>query len=164
MKLRHSGGFEQLLGTLLSFSVLDSEKVGIETDVFIYGEVLVQAESLRHVTESAFGAFWIVNNVAAGNSDVARVRRHNSGKHAQCGCFARAVRTDKAENLSGTDIETERVDCAHTGESLGESIDYDCGLGPDVHFFTGCGEDECASGSTVSSVMCASAGMPGLSS
>ena len=73
-ELAHAGGLKQLRGARGALGLADAEQIGVKADVFVDGEIFIEAEALRHVTERVFGAFGIADHVAAGDGCLARSR------------------------------------------------------------------------------------------
>src|SRR5581483_1749859 len=134
-KLAHAGGLQKLRRALFPFSPLDAKQVGIEADVLIHGQILVESEALGHVTEVMLGALRVANHVAARDGGLARIGRHYAGQHAQGGGFPGPVRSNQSENFSGVDIEGEVINGANAGKALGQLLRYDRGLRCGGHHF-----------------------------
>ena len=62
-ELAHASGLQELDGTLQAFGLTHSKKIAVESDVLFDGQIFVEAEALRHVTEVILGAFGIENHV-----------------------------------------------------------------------------------------------------
>ncbi len=163
-KLAHPRGSQQFRSALVSLFPVHAKQVGIKADVLINRQILIQAESLRHVTEVMLGAFGIANHVGACDDRTTFVRRHDSGEHTQRRGLAGAIGTHQAEDFSGTNIEAEMIDRDHSWKALGESFCDDREMRLAGHYSPDPAPCAFAGTGSAASVICASAGMPGFSS
>ncbi len=87
----------------------DAVEGGDEADVLLGREVLVQAEQLRHVRDTAAGTTRELHRVLAEDLDLTRRPAQRSGQHADRGRLARSARPDDAEDRARGDIERHVV-------------------------------------------------------
>src|SRR6516162_5721023 len=98
----------------------DAKQVRIEANVFIDGQIVIKAESLRHIAEVVLGAFGIAHNIVSCDGGCARIRRQHASEHTQCGGLARAVGTDEPEDFTWVNLKREAVDRLNRAESLAQ--------------------------------------------
>jgi len=126
-ELAHARSLQQTGCTLLPHLGWDFEQIGIEADVLVDGEVLIEAEPLRHVAEMLLGVLRVGHHVDAVDNDSATVRRHYAGQHAHRCRLSGAIGTDETEDLAAADRETQAVDRGNFCKPLGEPISRDDG-------------------------------------
>jgi hypothetical protein len=97
----------------------DPEYIGIEADVLVDREILIQSEALRHIADLELHLFGILDHVASRDDDRAGVGPHDTRHHSKHGSLARAVGSDQAEDFSGLDRERQIVYREETVEALG---------------------------------------------
>ena len=124
---RHAGGGEQALGAFHAVLAGDAEEIGEERDVLVDGQVLVEAEPLRHVAHMRAHALRLGDGVHPLDRDRALVGRHHRGEEAHDGGLAGAVGTDEAEHLARRALEAELVDGDGGAEPFRQSADLDGG-------------------------------------
>jgi hypothetical protein len=78
-------------------------------------------------------AFRIAYYIGARDDRRSFIGRHNTGQHTQGCSLARAVRSDQAKDLCGTNVEAEVIDGGDSRKALRESFSHDCGLGLREH-------------------------------
>ena len=89
------------------------------------GEVVVESETLRHVSDPAAHLLWLRDHVVT--SDHGRTGRwsHQAAEYVNGGGLARAVRPEQAEDLTRPDLQIEMVHRHPSAEGLGEAVhDY----------------------------------------
>ncbi len=124
-EIRHAGCRKQALGAVAPQRRRHFEQVCEELDVLVDGEILVEAEALRHVAYMGLCGFRVGDGVDPVDHDRAGIRPHHSGEHAQRRGLAGAVGPDQPENLAAVDREGEAVDRGDVGESFDETVDAD---------------------------------------
>jgi hypothetical protein len=146
-EIRHAGCREQPLGALAPQRRRHFEQVGIEANVLIDGELLVETETLRHVAHRGLRGLRIGDGIDPVDHDRAGVRPHYAGEHAHGRGLPGPVGPPQSENLTAVDRQAQAV-----GESFDEPVNAD-----ELHRF-GHGFP----GGSAASI--ASAGMPGTNS
>ena len=158
----HSRRLQQLRRTLFALGFFHSEQVRIEANVFLDAEVFVKPKALRHVAEVVLGAFGVAHHVRTGNTGFTLIGRHDAREHAKGRRFAGAIRTDQAEDFSRTHVKAQMINGSNGGKALGESLSDNRGLRRLCHHFSDV--LPCGGALATPRLMCASAGIPGLSS
>ena len=102
-EIGHAGRRQQALRALAAQRRRHLEQVGVEADVLVDGELLVEAEPLRHVAQIRLRRFRIGHRVDAVDHDRAGIRPHHAREHAHGRGLAGAVRPDQPENLAAVD-------------------------------------------------------------
>ena len=74
-----SGHLHQPRIALRSICRVDAMQIGIEIDIFLNGQVLVQTEFLRHVADSVLDLLRVGADIDAQDFQFAGVDRHQSG-------------------------------------------------------------------------------------
>ena len=124
---RHAGSREQPFGALALELARHFEQVGVEADVLVDREILVEAEALRHIAHMLLRRFRIGHGIDAIDGHRAAVRPHHAGEHAHGGGLARAVGSDEAEDLARLTAKLSRSTAVVSGKRLARSVDRDDG-------------------------------------
>ena len=85
-------------------------QIGVEVEVFLDAQVLVQPESLRHVADAGLDLLRIGGNVDAENLKRAGIGGHQSGGQTHQRGLARAVRSDQRGERAAPDLEGDIVE------------------------------------------------------
>ena len=78
--------------------------------ILFHGEVRVERKGLRHVAEHRLDLFEITLNVESGHACRPRIEVDQSGERAEQRRLACPVRAGDREDLTGVELEVERVD------------------------------------------------------
>ena len=105
---------------LLTPLPLNSEQVRIKADVFIHGQVFVEAESLRHVAEVVLGALRVPHHIVPGDCYRPGVGGKHAGQHAKRRGLAGSIRANQSEDFARMHVKREPVDRAKLAELLAE--------------------------------------------
>src|SRR5208283_1106127 len=146
----HTRSLEQMIFSWLPHGPAYFEDVGIKADVLGDGEILVEAELLGHVADSALDRFRPEQNVLPVDKDDAGIGGKHSRENPQRRRFPRAVGTHQPKDLPFARVEAQVVH----GDDLTETFRQSA----DLHDFVAHGDPGALSS------MLASAGIPGLSS
>ena len=85
----------------------DSVQIGVEIEIFLHGEVFIQAEALRHVADARLDLLRIGRHVDAENLQFARFGAQQPGRQPQQGGLAGAVGTDQRGQGARADGERD---------------------------------------------------------
>src|SRR5258705_3737415 len=96
-----------------------------EVEVLLDGEVLVEAELLRHVAHRALDAPGVLRDVVAEHDAMTLVGREEPADHADGGGLAAAVGAEEAIDRALRDLHREVIDDRLLAEALGEALDVD---------------------------------------
>ena len=72
-------------------------------------------------------------HVAAGDPDRTARRAGQSGEQVDGGRLARPIGPEQSKHLTRDDVEVDRVDRQHIGESFGQAVDFDHRVAGGVH-------------------------------
>ncbi len=99
------GGFSRGAVQILEFSV--------EVEILLHGQILVQAEFLRHVAERAAQRLDLLARIAVEHPNRSRGRQEEPGEDAHERRLAGAVRSDESRHHASADLEAHvRKGCA----------------------------------------------------
>ena len=124
----HSGETRHLDGPLLPFSrgvAAQSVDPSEEPEVVGDGQLVVEAETLAHVTDAAFHAFRVAGDVHAENLRRSRARLEKPAQHADRRGLARTVGAQKSKDLAFRDVERNVVYGAEGAELFGQMFQHD---------------------------------------
>src|SRR6266550_3174818 len=114
---------------------LQAVDTAVELQVFRDGQIVVETEILRHVTDVLADVFGIGADVEAFNEGGAAAERQESGEHFDDGGFAATVGAEETEDLAFFDAEADVVDGGEIAETAHKILRGDSGFGgifPDV--------------------------------
>src|SRR5690606_17504925 len=89
----------------------------VEVDVLLDRQVLVERETLAHVTDAGLDFLRLGEDIEPGDRASAAARREDAGQHPDRGRLAGAVRTKKAEDLALGHVERDAVDGDEAAET-----------------------------------------------
>src|SRR5712691_3422840 len=112
----HAGHAQQARGQLLALAPDDAEQIGIEAHVFIDGQVGIEAEALRHVTDLVLHLIEVAGHIVTDHDRPAFCRVHQAAQQTHSGGLAGAIRANQAEDLALGDFEGEVIDRGHSPE------------------------------------------------
>src|SRR3569832_1021135 len=84
-------------------------QVGIEVEVLLYAEILVEVEVLRHVAECSLHREGLAGGIQAERADAAGVGHQQPGRQTQQSGLARPVRPDQPGHHAGADGEAHAI-------------------------------------------------------
>ena len=93
-----------------SRAATESVDRGVEAEVLLDRQVIVEAEFLRHVADAASDAFGIVDDIDTRHLRASRCGLHEPAQHPDRRRLARAVRPEHAEHFTPVDGEIEPID------------------------------------------------------
>src|SRR5229473_684642 len=107
----------------------DSMQIGVEVEIFLDAEILVQPESLRHIANLRLDLLRIGGNVDAENTQITGISGHQSGSQTHERGLPRSIWSDQrgeraAPDLEGHVIERPRDYAFVTGKRLMDIIAY----------------------------------------
>src|SRR5216683_3992952 len=107
----------------------DSMQIGVEVEIFLDAEILVQPESLRHIANLRLDLLRIGGNVDAENTQITGISGHQSGSQTHERGLPRSIWSDQhgeraAPDLEGQVIERPRDYAFVTGKRLMDIIAY----------------------------------------
>ena len=105
----------------------DVEQVRVEDHVLFHGQVLVQAEALRHVPDLVLHRPRFARHVVARHLRAAFGRVHQAAQHAQRGGLARAVRPHQPEDLARATVRSRWSTAVNVAEAFGQTASLDDG-------------------------------------
>ena len=147
----------------------DAVHVGVEVQVLLDGQVLVQAEPLRHVADAGLDLLRVGGDVDAQHLQLAGVGRHQPGGQADERRLAGAVRPDQGRERAAAGLERDAVERLHdfarlAAERLAD-VAADAGpAGSSVTAIMVAGASADLPAPLVASARCTVAGMPSRSS
>ena len=89
------------------------------------GQVLVEAETLRHIADLLLDRFAVVDDIVAEAGAAAGVGAEQAAKHADESRLAAAVGTEKSVDFAGGHLEIDLVDDGVLAEALCHPFDID---------------------------------------
>src|SRR6185437_1108374 len=106
------GHLHELRVALAALLRRDPVQVGIEIEVFLHAQVLVQAELLRHVPDPVLDPLRVDGGIDTEHAQAARVRREQTGHQTNEGRFARAVGSDECGQLARAHLDRDAIERA----------------------------------------------------
>src|SRR5882672_10587176 len=107
----------------------DAVQPGVEAQVLVHGEVLVQAEALGHVADALLDPLRLGGEVVAHHRPAAAAGVEDPAQHADGGRLAGAVRPQHSEDLAVVDAERDVLDGDELAEAAGELLGDDDRVG-----------------------------------
>src|SRR5512136_744568 len=101
---------------------VEAVDAAIEPQVFGDGEVIVETEILRHVTNALAHGFRFGAHVEAFDNSVTPAKRQEACQQLDNGGFSAAVGAEKTENFAFFDAETHVIDCGEFAETPHEML------------------------------------------
>src|SRR5690606_37134280 len=99
--------------------------VAVEEEVLLDGEVLIEAELLRHVADAPLDELGLGGDVVADDAAAAAGGVEQAAEHADGRELARAVGAKHAEDLPATHLEGDVADGAQVTEAAAEPLRVD---------------------------------------
>src|SRR5206468_1702801 len=96
-----------------------------EFEILPHREILVEAETLRHVTDAALDLVGIAADVEAETGALAAIGGQQPAQHPDRCRLARAVRTEEAIDRSPLHLHRQIMHDLATVEGLAQSLDVD---------------------------------------
>src|SRR6185436_1371262 len=87
----------------------DSVKVREQFEIFLHGQLTIEAESLGYISRQCADRFGIPEEIEIAHPSRAGVGRENSQHDADGRGFARTVGSDESEDFAFFDLETQMV-------------------------------------------------------
>jgi hypothetical protein len=87
----------------------DGVNAGNEIEVLANTEILIVAETLRHVADVTFDLRLLPQHIVAEASAAAGIRREQAAQHADERRLARAVWSKETVNFAATNLEIDRI-------------------------------------------------------
>ena len=113
-------------GLLIAGQAIDA---AVEIDVLLDGEFVVEREPLAHVADARLDLLGVAHDVEARHAALAGSRCEQAAEHADGGGLARAVGSEKTEDLAAPHAEAHAGDGLECAETLHEVADLDNRLG-----------------------------------
>ena len=110
------------LGLLFRTDAIDA---GVEVDVLLDGQVLVERELLAHVADVGLDFLGLRADVEAGDAAAAAGRRQDPAEHADRRRFARSIGPQETKDLAAVDLEADLVHRHEAAEAALELVDAD---------------------------------------
>ncbi len=148
--------FAVALGALRARHTLE---VGVEVQILLDGEVLVQTEALRHVAQGGLHRQGIQCGIQVQHMDAAGIGHQQAGGQAHQGGLAGPVRADQPGHPPRLDGEAHPVECLDGAPARSEGQGQVAGFQHRTHFASLQGSEPVA-GSIWSRRMATLAGMP----
>src|ERR1035437_7625260 len=101
---------EYLCDSLLEFGAAQPVEMSLMPEIFIGGELGVDALGLEDDADVAAQGAGLANGVQAGDHGAAGSRNHERGKNSEQSGLAAAVRTEKTEEFGGANVERDAVE------------------------------------------------------
>ena len=130
-------GFEQLRGALAPARTGDAVQAGVNAQILGAGEFGVAGHVLRNDADGGAHRIGVVNDIVPGHNGRAAGGRHQRRQHADERALARAVGSQKAEDLAARHVETDVVDRQQRAEALADAFDLDRGAAGGLGFHGG---------------------------
>src|SRR5713226_8356654 len=108
---------------------LQAVNAAVELQVFRDGQIVVQAEVLRHVADALANGFGIGANVEAFDQGGTAAERQKAREHFNDGGFSAAVRAEEAEDFAFFDAEADVVDGGKVAETPNQMLSGNGGFG-----------------------------------
>jgi hypothetical protein len=104
--------------TKLQLRRLCPKRLGAKLEILSDGEIAVQAEILRHIPDAAPlpPGLWFPKQ-----ADLTFRRREQTKDHPDQRCLARPIGPDQSYNLTGFDLDIDRVDGSEAAKPPGNS-------------------------------------------
>jgi len=116
----NSGEVDDVVFALRGLRALEAIDAGVEVEVFLHGEVFVEAELLAHVADMLLDLGGIFDYVHAENGAGAGGWREESAKSFDDGGFTGTVGAEEAEDLTFAYLEADVVDRSELAKADGE--------------------------------------------
>jgi hypothetical protein len=88
-------------------------QVGIEIQIFLDGQIVIEPELLRHVGNARLDRLRVLGGVDPQHADGAAIGLHQPGKQAEQRCLAGAIRPGQSGEAALTDRERNIVEREH---------------------------------------------------
>ena len=98
---------------------------GDEIEILVDGQVVVEAEPLRHISDLPADRLSLVDDVVAEACPAAAIRNEEPAQHADRRGLAAAVGTEKAAYFTGADLQREAFDDFVRAETLAQVVNVD---------------------------------------
>ncbi len=96
-----------------------------KAQVLLDGQIVIQAEMLRHVADQRPQAALLASQIEAEALTGAMIRRQQAAEHAHRRCLAAAVGAEKGEEFAAADAEAQTAYRRPAGEGLAQFMDLD---------------------------------------
>src|SRR4029077_5877937 len=100
-----------------------------ELEVLTHGEILVEAEALRHVTDAALDLFGLGAQIEAEAGALPAVRREQPAQHADGRGLAGAVGAEEAVDRAAAHLHGKIAHHRPAVEPFGQAVDVDHDVG-----------------------------------
>jgi hypothetical protein len=97
------------VNTRFEFGTMQAVEVSLVPEVFVGGELEVDALRLKNDTDVAAQGSGLTNGIEAGDHGAARSGDHERGKNSKESCLAAAVWAEQSKKLGRADIERDAV-------------------------------------------------------
>src|SRR6267143_5378005 len=106
---------------------LEAVDAAVELQVFRDGQIVIEAEVLRHVADVLANGFRFGAHVEAFDEGRAAAERQKSGEHFDDGGFSAAIGAEETEDFAFSDAEADVVHGGEVAEAAHEKFGGDCG-------------------------------------
>jgi len=96
---------------------LQTVDTAVELQILLDGQIVIEAEILRHVADALAHGFRILAHIEAFDVSLAAAERQEAGEHFDDGRFSAAIWTKEAEDFAFLDAEADIVDGGEVAET-----------------------------------------------
>lgn len=126
--VEQSDAGEDFCDACFEFGAAQAVEVSLMPEVFVGGELWVNALGLEDDANVAAQGSGLVDGVKAGDRGAAGSGDHERGKNAEESGFAAAVRAEEAEEFGGANVEGDAVERGAVLIAMDETADGNYGL------------------------------------
>src|SRR2546426_2319263 len=101
---------------------LQAVDTSVELQVFRDGQVVIEAEILRHVADALADRFRIRADIEAFDMSLAAAERQEAGEHFDDGGLSAAIGAEETEDFAFLDVEADIVDGGEAAETAHEML------------------------------------------
>src|SRR5207249_2103230 len=101
---------------------LQAVDTSVELPVFRDGQVVIEAEILRHVADALADRFRIRADIEAFDMSLAAAERQEAGEHFDDGGLSAAIGAEETEDFAFLDVEADIVDGGEAAEAAHEML------------------------------------------
>src|SRR5712692_678834 len=125
---REAVELDDFVDTALQARGFQAVDTSVELQVFRDGQVVVEAEILRHIADALADGFRIRGDIETFDKSRTAAERQEAGKHFDDGGFSAAVGAEESEDFAFFDAEADVVDGGEVAESSDEILRGDGGV------------------------------------
>ena len=116
---------DNLFKAALEARGLEAVNAAIELQILRDGQIVVQAEILRHVADSLADSFRIGADIEPFDVSLAATERQKAGEHFDDRRFSAAIGAEETEDFASLDAEADIVDRSKVAEAAHEMLGRD---------------------------------------